>query len=151
MLRKVIPLLVVVTTAGLTAAAIEFLPQTLFFPVVDFFAPGGMQTTFLQSGQTTARACERRLGETMTSLRAACSACKVVERCARGLSPEQRRVLSHESISQPSARAANASLTVVFRATDPDLAMSVCRQAEATSAPHPAEARLRCFAAGVPR
>lgn len=151
MLRKLTPLLVVATTAGLTAAAIEFVPQTLFFPVVDFFAPGGMQTTFLESGQTTARECEHRLGEVTTSLRMVCSACKIVERCVRGLPAAQRKALSHEAIPQPSARAVDAPLTVVFSAPDPSLAMSACQQTEAMSASRPARSRLRCFAAGRPR
>jgi hypothetical protein len=151
MLRKLMPLLVVAATAGLTAAAIEFLPRTLYFPVVDFFAPSGVQTTFLQPGRTKEQDCEHMLGEATTSLRAVCSACKVVQRCVRGLPAAQRRALSHEPIPQPSARAANAPLTAVFAATDPNLAVSACRQAEQMSASHPAESRLRCFEAGVPR
>jgi hypothetical protein len=150
-LRKLMPLLVVATTAGLTAAAIEFLPRTLYFPVVVFFAPSGVETTFLQPGQTTEHDCEHMLGEATKSLRAVCGACKVVQRCVQGLSAAQRRALSHEPIPQPSARAANAPLTVVFAATDPGLALNACRQAEQMSASQPAESRLRCFTAGASR
>jgi hypothetical protein len=151
MLRKLMPLLVVAITAGLTAAAIEFLPRTLYFPVVVFIAPSGVQTTFLQPGQTKEHDCEHMLGEATKSLRAVCGACKVVQRCVQGLSAAQRRALSHEPIPQPSARAANASLTAVYAATDPNLATSACRQAEQMSASLPAESRLRCFTAGASR
>lgn len=151
MLRKLVPLLVIATTAGLTAAAIEFLPRTLYFPVVDFFAPSGVQTTFLEPGHTKVLDCEHRLDEVTKSLRAVCSACKVVQRCVQGLTSAQRRALSHEPFPAPSARATNAPLTVVFAATDPNLAMSACRQAETMSASQPAESRLRCFPAGTPR
>lgn len=150
-LRKLTPLLVVATTAGLTVAAIEFLPRTLYFPVVVFFAPGGVHTTFLQPGQTEEVDCEHLLGEVTQSLRAVCSECKVVRRCARGLSAAQRRALSHAPIPRPSARAANAPLTVVFSATDPNVAMNACRRSEQMSASRPAELRLRCFTAGAPR
>jgi hypothetical protein len=151
MLRKLMPLLVVVITAGLTVAAIEVLPRTLFFPVIDLFAASGVQSTFVQPGQTTAEGCERILSETMRSVRAGCNTCKMVERCLHGLPPALGRALSHGPIPQPSARAANDPLTVVFSATDPSLAMSVCQQAQAKTASNPTPSRLVCFAAGTPR
>ena len=151
MLRKVIPLLVVFVTAGLTAAAIELLPRTLLFPVVDLFAPTGVQTTFVEPGETTVEDCERKLSEEAQALRATCSTCKIVERCLRGLPPTLRRALSHEPILQPSARAVNEALTVIFSAPDPRLALSACQRAEAMSAPRPAASHLECFAAGTPR
>ena len=151
MLRKIMPLLVVATTVGLTAAAIQFLPQTLFFPVVDFFAPGGMQTTFLQPGRTRASECEHMLGETAKSLSALCSDCTVVRRCVQGLPAAQRRALTRNPIAQPSARSEDGTLTVVFSALDPNVAIEVCRRSEQMSASYGVESRLRCFAAGVPR
>jgi hypothetical protein len=151
MLRKLMPLLVVIVTTGLTVAAIELLPQTLFYPVVDLFAATGVQSTFVQPGQTTVEGCERILSETTRSVRAGCSTCKMVERCLHGLPPALRDALSHGSIPQPSARAANDPLTVVFSAADPSLAMSVCQQAEAKTASNPTAARLVCFASGTPR
>jgi hypothetical protein len=151
MLRKLMPLLVVAATVGLTAAAIEFLPRTLFFPVVDFFAPGGMQTTFLQPGQTKASECEHMVSETAKSLRTVCRDCKIVRRCVRGLSVAQRRALTREPIAQPSARAGGGALIVVFSAPDPNVAMEACRRSEQMSPFSGVESRLRCFAAGVPR
>ena len=145
------PVLVIAVTAGLTVVAIEVLPRTLLFPVVDLFAPTGVQSTFLQPGQTTPADCERMLSETARDLRATCSACKVVERCVHGLPAMLRRAVSHEPISQPSARAVNEPLTVVFSAADPSLALSACQRAGAMSAPPPAPSHRVCFAAGMPR
>jgi hypothetical protein len=151
MLRKIMPLLVVATTVGLTAAAIEFLPLTLFFPVVDFFAPGGLQTTFLQPGRTKASECEHMVGETAKSLSTVCRGCKIARRCVQGLPAAQRRALTREPIAQPSARAEDGALTVVFSAPDPNVAMDACRASEQMSASYGVESRLRCFAAGAPR
>lgn len=151
MLRKLMPLLVVVVTAGLTVVAIEVLPQTLFFPVVDLFAATGVQSTFVQPGQTTAESCERTLSETTRSVRAGCNTCEIIKRCLHGLPPALRRALSHGPIPEPSARAANDPLTVVFSSPDPRLAMSVCQQAEAKTASNPTASRLVCFAGGMPR
>jgi hypothetical protein len=151
MLRKIMPLLVVATTVGLTAAAIELLPRTLFFPVVDFFAPGGMQTTFLQPGRTKASECEHMLGETAKSSSALCRDCKVVRRCVQGLPAAQRRALTRNPIAQPSARAEDGTLTVVFSALDPNAATEACRRSEQMPASYGVESRLRCFAAGMPR
>ena len=151
MLRKIMPLLVVATTVGLTAAAIELLPRTLFFPVVDFFAPGGMQTTFLQPGRTKASECEHMLGETAKSLSALCRDCKVVRRCVQGLPAAQRRALTRNPIAQPSARAEDGTLTVVFSAPDPGVAMDACRGSEQRSAAYGVESGLRCFPPGAAR
>jgi hypothetical protein len=151
MLRKLMPLLLVATTVGLTAAAIELVPLTLFFPVVDVFAPDGMQTTFLQPGQTKASECEHMMGEAAKSSSTVCRDCKIVRRCVQGLPAAQRRALTREPIAQPSSRARDGALTVVFSAPDPNLAMEACRRSEQMSASYGVESRLRCFAAGVPR
>jgi hypothetical protein len=151
MLRKLVPLLVVGATAGLTMAAIELLPQTLLFPIVDFFAPGGLHTTFLQPGRTSAAACELVLDETASALSALCRDCRVVRRCARGLPAAQRQVLTREPLAQPSARSEDGGLTVVFSAQDPAVAMNACRQTERWSDALRTERRLRCYPAGAPR
>jgi len=126
-LRKLMPLLVVATTAALTAAAIELLPLTLFFPVVDFFTPAGLPTRFLLPGRTKAGECEQVLNETTKCLSTLCRDCRTVPRCIRGLPAAQRRALTRAAIAQPSARAEDGALTVVFSASDPSVAMDACR------------------------
>jgi hypothetical protein len=152
MVRKMIPLVVVALTGGLTAAAIEFLPQTLFFPVVEMSTPNGLRVTALQPGWTERSECEHLLGEVAPRLGAAnCDGCKIVQRCVRGLSAATRGALSRDAIAQPSARAGNGGLIIVFSAADPNVAMGACRQSQQLSASYPVESRLECFAAGAPR
>ncbi len=149
--RKIILLAVVAITAGLTAAAIEFLPQTVYFPVLELSAPGGLQVTFLQPGRIERGACEKIVTELERSFGANCPGCKLIHDCARSLSAEQRRALSREPIAQPSARMESGALTITFAAADVNFAMAACRQSEQQSAAQAAGAHLRCFPAGAPR
>ncbi len=146
-----IPLIVVAITAVLTAAAIEFLPQTVFFPLVELSVPGGLQVTYLQPGHTERAECETIVAEIARGFVANCQGCKLVYRCAQGLAADQRRALSHEPIVQHSARTASGALTITFAAADANLALAACRQVEQQSAAQPAIAQLRCFPAGAPR
>jgi hypothetical protein len=149
--RKLMPLLVVAMTAGLTAAAIEFLPHTVFFPLVALSAPGGLQVTFLQPGRAERADCEKIVAEIAQAHRASCAECKVNFQCTQGLSADQRSVLSREPIAMPSARMAGGALTITFSAADANLALAACRQSEQQSAAQAASANLRCFPAGVAR
>jgi hypothetical protein len=151
MQRKLMPLLVVAITGALSAAAIEFLPQTVFFPVVALSAPGGLQVNFLQPGREERANCEKIVAEIARAHRASCAECKVNSQCAQGLTAEQRRVLSREAIGVPSARMAGGALTITFSAADANLALAACRQSEQQSAAQAASANLRCYPAGAPR
>jgi hypothetical protein len=75
MLRRVLPLLVIAITVGLTAAAIQFLPETLYFPVAELSSPTGRQVTILDAGRTERVACERVLVELAKTFSAACGDC----------------------------------------------------------------------------
>ena len=50
LLYKGLPLLIVGLTALLTAAAIEFLPETLYFPVVEYAVTADIQVALLKDG-----------------------------------------------------------------------------------------------------
>jgi hypothetical protein len=151
MFRRMIPLLVVAVTAGLTTAAIYLLPETLYFPVATLSAPSGRQATFLESGRTDRPACEHVLAELVNTFTAICGDCRTDLRCVHGLPADRRRALSHARIAQPSARALTGTLTVVFSAADPQAAMDACRQTERASAAYPVESRVRCFPPGATR
>jgi hypothetical protein len=134
-------------TAALTAAAIEFLPETLYFPVVEYSTPENIQIALFRNGELDLSSCDRVAGKVATAIRGGCPACKVAERCVRGLDGGHRKVLSREPLAAPSVRMPGGKLTMTFSSVDPQLALSVCRQTETQSALQPVEQRLRCFPA----
>ena len=151
MLYRALPILVLGLTAALSVAAIEFLPETLYFPVVEYSTPEAIRIALFKNGELDQSSCKQGAAKIATAIRAACPACKVVERCRRGLDAEHRKILSREPISTPSARQQGGKLTMTFSAADAQLALAVCAQTEAQIAAQPAEQRLRCFPALAPR
>jgi len=151
MLYKSLPVLILGLTLMLTAAAIEFLPETLYFPVVEYSTPENIRFAALKNGELDKSACEHGAGQMAQAVRKNCPACKVVESCFRGLDAERRKILSREPLEMPSARLPGGKLTMTVSAADPQLALAVCRQTEAQTASQPADQRLRCFPALAPR
>lgn len=151
MLYRVLPILVLGLTAALTAAAIEFLPETLYFPVVEYTTPENIQIAFFKNGELGQSSCQQAAGKVAIAIRANCPACKVVERCFRGLDAERRKILSREPLSTPSVRQQGGKLTMTLVTEDPQLALGVCWQTERQTASQPVDQRLRCFPALVPR
>ncbi len=147
MIYRVLPILVLGLTAALTAAAIEFLPETLHFPVVEYSAPGNIRIGLYKNGELDQAKCRQVAAKVATAVRANCPACKVVERCLRGLDPERRTILSREPLVTASARMPGGKLTMTFSTVDPRLALGVCRQSERQTAAQPVDQRLRCFPA----
>lgn len=147
MLYKALPILILGLTMLLTAAAIEFLPETLYFPVVEYATPENMQVALLKNGELDRSSCEQGARHVAQAIRASCPACKVVERCFRGLDAGRRKILSQEPLSTPSVRQQGGKLTMTLATADPQLALAVCRQTEQQTASQPADQRLRCFPA----
>lgn len=147
MLYKGLPILILGLTLMLTAAAIEFLPETLYFPVVEYSMPENIQFTLLKNGELDKSSCEQGAGQVAHAIRTSCPACKVIERCLRGLDAERRKILARDPLSTPSARLPGGKLTMTISAADPQLALAVCRQTEAQTASRPADQRLLCFPA----
>lgn len=145
------PFLVLGVTVALTAAAIEFLPRTLYFPNVEFSTPEGFKIVFLRHAAADARSCEQQLGRMTNALRPGCANCTLRERCLRGLDDEQRKVLSREPLPLPSARNSAGTTAITFSAPDPKLALVACQLSEQQSAAQSADQRLRCFPAGASR
>jgi hypothetical protein len=143
--------LVLGVTAALTAAAIEFLPRTLYFPNVEFSTPEGYKIVFLRRAAADQRSCEQQVGRIASALRPGCVNCTLRERCLRGLDDEQRKALSREPLPLPSARNLAGVTAITFSAPDPKLALMACQMSERQSAAQPADQRLRCFPAGVSR
>jgi hypothetical protein len=150
-LYKGLPILMLGLTMLLTAAAIEFLPETLYFPVVEYSTPENLQVALLKHGELDQSSCEQGALRVASAIRASCPACKVFERCFRGLEAERRKILSQEPLSMPSLRQQGGNLTMTIAAEDPQLALAVCRQTEQQTATQPVDQRLRCFPALVPR
>ncbi len=146
-----LPVLVLGVTAALTAAAIEFLPETLYFPVIGYSTPENIQFALLNNGELDKSACEQRSGQVAHAIRASCPACKVVERCLRGLDAERRKILSRDPLATPSVRLPGGKLTMAISAVDSQTALAVCRLIEQQTATQAADQRLRCFPALVPR
>ena len=147
MLYRVLPILVLGLTAALTAAAIAFLPETLYFPVVEYSTPEDIRIALFKNGELDQSSCERSAGRVAIAIRASCPACKVVERCYRGLDAERRKILSREPLSTPSVRVQGGKLTMTLSSGDPQLALGVCQQSERQSASQAIDQRLRCFPA----
>ena len=148
---KALPLLILGLAMALTAAAIEFLPATLYFPVVEYAAPEDLRIAVLRNGELDRTSCEQAARRMENTIRTHCPACRIVGRCFRGLDAERRNILSREPLSTPSARIAGGKLTMTFSSGDPRLALDVCRQLEGQTAAQPVDQRLRCFAALAPR
>jgi hypothetical protein len=148
---KALPLLILALALALTAAAIELLPETLYFPVIEYAAPANIRIALLKNGDLEQSNCEQTASRVASAIRAHCPACQVVGRCLRGLDAERRKILSREPLSTPSARIAGGKLTMTFSSQDPQLALGVCRQTERQTAAQPVDQRLRCFPALAPR
>lgn len=148
---KALPLLILGLAMALTAAAIEFLPDTLYFPVIEYSAAENMRIALFKNGELDQSSCEQAARRTESTIRAHCPACQVVGRCLRGLDAERRKILSREPLSTPSARIAGGKLTMTFSSGDPQLALAVCRQTEGQTAAQPVDQRLRCVPALAPR
>ena len=147
MLYRVLPVLVLGLTAALTAAAIEFFPETLYFPVVEYSTPEDIRIALFRNGELEQSSCEQGASLVASAIRTSCPACKIAERCIRGLDDERRKILSREPLATPSARMPGGKLTMVVSAGDPKLALGVCQQTERQSAALPVDKRLRCFPA----
>jgi len=151
MLYRVLPIVILGLTAALTSAAIAFLPETLFFPVVEYSPAESIRITMHKTGELDRAACEQSIALMARAIQAQCPVCKVVERCPRGLSADHKQVLSREPLAAPSARLPGGGLTMTIASNDPGLALDVCRQIEAQSAAQTVDKRFTCHLAGTPR
>ena len=151
MLYMSVPLVGLGVTLLLTAATIQFLPETLYFPVVEYSTPENIQLMLLKNGELEQSSCEQGASQVARAIRSNCPACKVVERCVRGLDAEHRKILSREPLAIPSVRLPSGKLVMTFFAADAQLALAVCRQTEAQTASQPVDQRLRCYPALTPR
>jgi hypothetical protein len=150
-LYKGLPILILGLTMLMTAAAIELLPETLFFPVVEYTTPENIRIALHKNGELDRSSCEQGASKLANATRAGCPVCKVVERCVRGLDDWRRKILSRDPLVTPSLRLPGGKLTMTLASEDPQLALTVCRQAEQQTASQPANQRLRCFPALAPR
>ncbi len=132
--------------AGLLSwAAIEFVPETLYFPTVEYAMPGNLRFAMLKPGEPDLDSCRQTTSQLVKSVRAQCPSCTYVEHCTRGLSREARRILSREPLETASVRTPGNGVTMTISAPDPELASSVCQLIEQQSAAQSAEKRARCF------
>jgi hypothetical protein len=151
MLRNSLPFLILAFAAMSTAAAIQFLPETLYFPVVEYSASEDLRVALFKTGELDRSNCERTTRLVANNIRANCPTCKIAQRCERGLQVEHRDVLSNEPLSIPSLRSPGGKLTMTISASDTQAALDVCRQMEQQLASRPADQRLRCYPALAPR
>ncbi len=128
-------------------AAIELVPQTLFFPAVEYSMPGDIHFAMFKTGEVDRESCQRTASQISSSVRALCPACRYVERCSRGLSAEARKILSRDALETPSIRTRETGVTMTISAADPALAANVCQLIEQQSAAQPADERARCYPA----
>lgn len=148
---KTLAALVLGTAALLSWAAIEFVPETLYFPEVEYSMPGELHFAMLKTGEPDLDRCRQTARQLAGSVHSLCPACQYADRCTRGLSREARRILSREPLDTPSVRTPGNGVTMTISAADPALASSICRLIEQQSAAQPAEKRARCYAAFAQR
>lgn len=148
---KSLPLLILGLVILLTTVAIEFLPETLYFPVVEYSASGNVQIVLFKNGELERSGCTQVASQLANAILASCPTCKVIERCLRGLDAERSKILARDPLAMPSARLPGGKLTMTISAADPQLALDVCRQTEQQTASKAADQRLRCFPAMAPR
>lgn len=138
---------IVVLTVILVVAAVEFLPGTSYFPVVEYTAPGNIRFVMLKHGEPDESRCEKNVRDIENAVRGSCADCQPVKRCVRGLDAEQRKILSREPLATPSLRTQDGRLTMTVAAADPEVALSVCRLAAEQTATRTVDKRLLCFPA----
>ena len=144
---KSLSLAIVGLTALLTWAAVELVPEMLFFPVVEYTMPGDIHFAMFKGGELDRSSCEQTANDIGKSVRAQCRDCSPVERCLRGLSAERKTLLSREPLALPSVRTPGNGVTMTISTGDAQMALSICRLIEQQSASQPAEKRARCWPA----
>ena len=142
-------LAVLALIAALSVAAIEYLPATLYFPVVNLHSGAGLDVTFLGTGYTNSAACTSKSDELAKPLQQS-RAGTITAACVRGLDEESRKLLSKSALDAPSIRMQNGVL-IVFRSREPQLSLEACKQSEVASLVLSVEKRLKCIPAGNPR
>ncbi len=144
MSKKALMLVVVLVIGILVLAAIELLPGTSYFPVVEYTTPGNVRIVTLKQGEPDESRCEKIVRDMENAVRASCADCKPVKRCVHGPDAEQRKILSREPLATPSLRTLDGRLTMTVAAADPEVALGVCRLAEKQTAALTDDKRLRC-------
>ncbi|MFY9327270.1 MAG: hypothetical protein WAO76_04505 [Georgfuchsia sp.] len=131
--------------AALSVAAIEYLPATLYFPIVRLHSGNELDVTFLGTGSANIEACAMKSDELARPLKASRAGIITVA-CARGLDDETRKLLSRTLLDMPTIRMSNG-VVIVFRSREPQLALDACLQSEAASRSFSVEKRLTCIPA----
>jgi hypothetical protein len=144
---KSLSVVVLGVTGLLTWGAIELMPETLFFPVVEYSVPGDIHFTMLKAGELDRTSCDQAARQLSASVKTHCPQCNYVERCFRGLSSDRRQILSRDALATPSVRTPGSGITMTISAADPELALNVCRLIEQQSASQPLDKRARCYPA----
>lgn len=147
MFNKGLLLVILIVTVLLVLAAVELLPGTSYFPVVEYTAPGNIRFVMMRHGEPDQSSCEKSARIIENAVRSSCAECQPARRCVRGLNAEQRKILSREPLATPSLRTQDGRLTMTVAAADPETALSVCRLAAEQTAPRTADKRLLCFPA----
>lgn len=145
-----IAVLVILSTACLTLAAVPVLRDTLYYPELVVKTGADIQMSFLGLGMADRRSCEDWLGKKTQAIANACPGCVIAKRqCAD--QPDQGHLegLSTGAIGQPSARYSDG--VVLYSAPQAALAELICRASEGQSRNLPAQKRLKCYPAGQER
>lgn len=140
---------VLVMIAALSVAAIEYLPATLYFPIVKLRQGSELDVTFLGTGFADIEACTMKSDELAKPLKVSRAGIITVA-CARGLDDESRKLMSRAALDVPTIRMRNG-VAIVFRSREPGLSLDACLQSEAASHALSVEKRLTCIPAGKPR
>ena len=125
--RRVSAWTVAVVLLGLLAAVV--LPRPQFHPYVVFQAGEALQIAFLNHARGSEGECRAVTGRIAKAVQSQCPGCRQVQSlCLDTLDVRQRKILSGQPLDIPVMRTAEGA--VAFLANTPDIAHSVCREAE---------------------
>jgi len=142
----IIALLLFASLVGLTL----FLRPAHFHPHVVFKPADDIEMTFLLYGEPTRDQCEVALNRMVKALSKNCKTCKILQNhCLDQLDSTQRKQLSEEPLSGPSARMSRG--VVVYASSNPAISQTICTESERQSALSGQAGQLTCFLAQTPR
>jgi UDP-N-acetylmuramyl pentapeptide phosphotransferase/UDP-N-acetylglucosamine-1-phosphate transferase len=119
---------VVALLLGVLLAAVHF-QRAQFHPYVVFNAGDALQLVFLNHARGSEAECRAVTARIIRAVRTQCPGCRPLQNlCLDALDTRQRKILSGQPLDIPVMRTAEGA--VAFLSTAPDIAHSVCREAE---------------------
>jgi hypothetical protein len=109
----------------LAVMAVVWLPQLGWVGVMQS-APGGISTKFMFKPVVDQDVCEKNLRNLERSLKLACADCQIEKHCTRGLSQQQRALMSGEKTGKPVLH--SSAMLVIYEGGDAVTSQQICEE-----------------------